>query len=193
MSNGRYGVTTARGYNLFDVASALQKSIRRGKADTAVYFALELYASGYWQYVWKRLLVISAEDCAGCITQEVKALYDAFLTVNKSNKKMDKPEGRLFLSKAAILLARAYKCRDADHGIIFLYDRQKLTDEEVLAFLRELKPQEKLREIPDYAYDCHTAKGRAAGKTKEDFLKSEAAALKPRVQGLFDGFIDSAD
>ncbi len=186
-----FRVSTARGYNLFDVASALQKSIRRNKVDTAVYFALELYASGYWQYAWKRLLVISAEDCAGCITQEVKALYDTFLEVNKGHKKMDKPEGRLFLSKAAILLATAYKCRDADHAIIYLYDRHQLTDEQVTAFLRELQPEEKVQEIPDYAYDCHTARGRAAGKTKEDFLKSESAALTPKVQGLFDGFVES--
>lgn len=29
-------------------------------------------------------------------------------------------------------------------------------------------------------------KGRRAGKTKQDFFKSEFEALKPRVPGLFD-------
>lgn len=28
--------------------------------------ALELWYSGYGNYVWKRLLTISAEDCWGC-------------------------------------------------------------------------------------------------------------------------------
>lgn len=187
---GRFRIHTSRGYNLFDVVSALQKSIRRNRADLAVYFILEMYASGYWHYCWRRLLTISAEDVAGCITQEVKALFDSFLAIHKGNKKMDRPEGRLFLAKAAILLANAYKSRDADHAIIYLYDREKLTADVVREFIeKEVKPDEE-REIPEFAYDCHTAKGKAAGKTKADFLKSEQKALKPKMKGLFDDLVD---
>jgi len=186
---GYYARQTARGYSLFDVASAFQKSIRRGEAHLAVYFALELYASGFWRYAWKRLMVISAEDCYGPVTKEVQALYESFVFVNKGNAKMDRPEGRLFLAKAAILLCRTPKSRDADHAIIFIYDREQISHEEVQRYIDAIKPEERV-EIPEYAYDCHTAKGRAAGKTKEDFLKSEQAALKPRQKGLFDGLVD---
>ncbi len=186
-----FRVRTARGYNLFDVASALQKSIRRNEPDTAVYFAMELHASGYWKYVWKRLLTVSAEDCAGCITQEIKALHDSFLVVNEGhNGNADGTKGRVMITKAVLLLCQAYKCRDADHAQIFLYDRKVLSDAKVEKYLLQLKPEERVEEIPEYAYDCHTAKGRKAGKSKDDFFKAEAKALQPRVKGLFDELVE---
>lgn len=180
---------TKRGYDLFDVTSAMQKSIRRGDAGTAGYFALELYASGFIRYVWKRLLVISAEDIAGQVTQEINALHDAFLKVNKGSKKLDRPEGRLFIAKAVILLSEAYKCRDADHLIIYLYDRKGVSDDRVRVLLEEVTESDR-RDIPEYAFDCHTPRGKAMGKTKEDFLKTEFEALEPRIKGLFDGFLN---
>ena len=41
----------------------MQKAIRRSDARLAGYWALELWESGFGQYVWRRLLTISAEDC----------------------------------------------------------------------------------------------------------------------------------
>ena len=38
----------------------------------------------------------------------------------------------------------------------------------------------------DYAFDCHTRRGKSMGKTKADFFKAEQAALVPLEQGLFD-------
>ena len=40
--------------------------------------------------------------------------------------------------------------------------------------------------IPDYAFDCHTKRGRMMGQTKADFFKAEQDALQPRLPGLFD-------
>ena len=40
--------------------------------------------------------------------------------------------------------------------------------------------------VPDYAFDCHTLKGKRAGKTKVDFFREEQKALKPFQPGLFD-------
>ena len=54
---------TIRGYDFSEVSSAMQKAVRRGEAQLAGYWALELWASGFGNYVWKRLLTISAEDC----------------------------------------------------------------------------------------------------------------------------------
>jgi len=189
INEGPYRVTTARGYNLFDVASALQKAIRRNEPDVAVYFAMELFASNYWRYAWKRILTVSAEDVAGCITQEIKALHDSFLAVNERNGDGDM-KGRIFLTKAVLLLCQAYKCRDADHAQIFLYDRQVLPDDKVAQYLAQLKPEEITKDIPEYAYDCHTAKGRKAGRTKDEFFQTEVRALKPRVKGLFDDLVE---
>ena len=46
-----YQLTTKRGYTFLNVSSALQKSIRRGDAKLAGYFAIELFESGYAEYV----------------------------------------------------------------------------------------------------------------------------------------------
>ena len=33
--------------------------------------------------------------------------------------------------------------------------------------------------VPDYAFDCHTLKGKRGGKTKADFFREEQRTLKP--------------
>jgi replication-associated recombination protein RarA len=166
----------------------MQKAIRRGDAGIAVYFTMELWPK-YSNLAWKRLHIISAEDVAGCITQEVRALHEAYLFINKGKGKMDDRSGRLFLSKAAILLSVWNKSRDCDHAIVYLFDRKYVSDDEAQAYLAKLDEGERL-EIPDYAYDCHTHRGKRAGKTVEDFLVSEFEGLKPRVDGLFDHLVD---
>jgi hypothetical protein len=93
------------GYEFGEVSSAMQKAIRRADAKLAGYWALELWESGFGQYVWRRLLTVSAEDCQpppaaalrvnlrfsylaplgcwGILTQEVKALHDAYTEINR--------------------------------------------------------------------------------------------------------------
>ena len=53
---------TRNGHNMYDMASMLQKAIRRCDVEKAGYAAMELFGN-YNKYLWKRLLVISAEDC----------------------------------------------------------------------------------------------------------------------------------
>ena len=72
---GNFKLTTRNGYDFFECSSALQKSIRRNDVRMAAYFGVELWASGYGNYVWKRLFTISAEDCWGLITHEIDALH----------------------------------------------------------------------------------------------------------------------
>ncbi len=72
----------------------MQKAVRRGDAKLAGYWALELWASGYGQYVWWRLLTVSAEDCLGILTAEVKALHDSYTEINR-NTVARTPKGRI--------------------------------------------------------------------------------------------------
>ena len=109
-----YHLNTKRGYSFPAVSSAMQKAVRRGDARLAGYWALELWASGFGQYVWRRLLTVSAEDCWGILTAEVKALHDSYTEINQ-NTPAKAPKGRIFISKAVILLCLAKKSRDADH------------------------------------------------------------------------------
>ena len=79
---------TKRGYDFYEVSSSLQKAIRRNDVKVAGYMALELFPF-HAEYVWRRLLTISAEDVHGVITTEIKSLYDSFWIVNKNKKEMN--------------------------------------------------------------------------------------------------------
>ena len=178
---------TIRNYDFGEVSSAMQKAIRRGETQLAGYWALELWASGFGNYVWKRLLTVSAEDCWGIITQEIKALHDSYLLINQ-NVPAARARGRIFISKAVILLCAAKKSRDADHLQNLVYDQCKGVEAETLA--DDLRTAPEYVPIPGYAYDCHTRRGKAAGATKADFFRAEHAALSPFQPGLFDHLVD---
>ena len=167
----------------------MQKAIRRGDTPLAGFWALELWASGYGNYVWKRLLTVSAEDCWGILTQEVKALHDGYALVN-ATVPAKQAKGRIFISKAVILLCAAKKNRDADHLQNFVYDQMAGLDADKLAADLLAAGRET---IPDYAFDCHTQKGRKMGKTKAEFFRDEQAALEPFQPGLFDDLIERRD
>jgi len=191
---------TKRGYNFYVVLSALQKAIRRGDARLACYWAAELYESGFGPALWNRLLIISAEDCWGTVTQhvealrqEVKALEAVDKHINKgkdgSNKK---PLNGLFVLKAAYLLALAQKCRDVDNFYCLVYVPAVIPEKELLADL-EAAQGEKIA-IPEDALDKHTLEGKmrlkklgwSNKKITEQFTLKETKALKPRVPGMFD-------
>ena len=174
-------ITTTRGYDFYEVSSAMQKAIRRGDAKVAGYFALELWQSNFRDYVWKRLFTISAEDCYGLITTEIEALWQGHELVNKS---ASQPKGRIFVSKAVLLLCEARKSRDADHLQNFVYDRELIDVEQWIEDIRK-EPVP----IPEYTFDCHTVRGKKRGRTKADFFRDEFDALNPRQPGLFDDLV----
>lgn len=175
---------TQRGYDFYEVASALQKSIRRGDVSLAGYMALELFPR-YAEYCWKRLLTISAEDCHGIITQEIKSLYDSFWVINKG-KKGDQLKGRIFISKAVIILCTCRHSRDSDLLSNYIYDKKCLIDDEAIEAMFDEVRGERM-EIPEYVYDCHTRRGKAMGKTKRQFFIEEEKALVNKQISLFDG------
>jgi replication-associated recombination protein RarA len=183
MEKEKKELKTKRGYDFYVVVCCLQKAIRRNDPKIAGFFAFELLESGYYNYVWKRLVTISAEDCHGVITQEIMALWEAF---EKCHKK-EPQRGRIFLSKAVILLCQALKNRDADHLICLVYDKG-LIDDEAEKFMEDIEDIDHI-EVPKYAYDVHTLQGKKSGKTRKDFFKTEFEALRPRQLGLFDEYV----
>ena len=146
--------------------------------------ALELFPR-YSEYCWKRLLTISAEDCYGVVTKEIMALYEAFHIVNKG-KKGDELKGRIFISKAVILLCLTKHNRDADLLSNYVYDKKyDLTDEQIEKLFEEVRA-EGVIEIPEYVYDVHTRKGKMMGKTKAQFFQEEEDALANKQMSIFD-------
>jgi replication-associated recombination protein RarA len=179
-----YTPRTINNYDFYEVSSSLQKAIRRNDIKTAGFFALELWHSGFANYVWKRLYTISAEDCWGVITKEIEALWQGYQLVNDGAKS---PKGRIFISKAVILLCECTKSREADHLQNLIYDKMNIDIDEIEAYLDDVRKNP--LPIPQYAYDCHTWKGKKMGKTKKEFFKEEYEALQPKQIGIFDNLV----
>lgn len=78
--------------------------------------------------------------------------------------------------------------RDAADVQNFVYDALAGIDADKLA--ADLLKAVKMK-VPDYAFDCHTLKGKQAGKTKADFFREEQKALRPFQPGLFDDLPES--
>lgn len=142
----KYEITTQKGYNGSEVISALQKCVRRGMEDDALFWAVELYESGYAEWCWKRLRIMSSEDIGLAepnISSEIWALYQMFVLSAKNKEDKAEPQ-RLFLTHAVFKLCRAKKSRLIDWALIFAW----------------LKHPYRKQEIPDVALDKHTARGR---------------------------------
>lgn len=180
--------TTNKGYDFFEVISAMQKEIRRGNAKLAAYWAIECFVSGYHKACWNRLYIISAEDTHGFITHEIESLRRIF---NEMNGPVESRKGSggslLFIAKAAYLLAISKGNRDIDNLSSVIYERgYGITDEEISESL-EMQEGDYRPMIPNYALDKHTRRGKSMGRTSiPDFIADEFYALEPRQAGLFD-------
>lgn len=180
-----YNYTTKHGYNMFDMSSMLQKAIRRGDWTRAGFAACELYYS-FYNYLWKRLLVISAEDCYDAVTHEIIALRMADDEVN-ANKKPGEIRDQIFVSKAIMLLVRANKNRDACYFACNFVTSKNEFDKSTIEHVDDIaKAKLGVEGIPDWVFDKHTLKGKRAGKTSLDMIKAEQEALCPHQMGFFD-------
>src|SRR5690606_7436177 len=115
-----YQSMTKQGHQLFEVASALQKSIRRGLEEEAMYWAVELFNSGFGEYLWKRLRIITSEDVGlaePMMPATIEALYRAYVDQAKKKDEKHAPE-RLYVTHAVLLLCRAQKSRLVDWTLI---------------------------------------------------------------------------
>lgn len=184
---------TKGGYDFYEVASLLQKTLRRGDMVLAARAANELFPK-YNNYIWNRLMTVSAEDCASLVTSEIVALYDGWLKVN--NGKNTGEKGRVFIAKAIVILAKCKHARDADELNLLVSDRypEDSFAAEVVAPVEALIGVDSEDfTIPSYVYDVHTRRGKRMGKTKPQFMVEESVALTNRetVFDNLDQMIDS--
>lgn len=160
-----YPLKTKKGYDFFEASSALQKSIRRGLEEDALYWAAEFYFSNFDEYAWKRLRVITCEDVGLAdphLMATIQALYTTYLDFKKKKKEEGgQPSERLMLVQAVLLLCRAQKSRLVCHASIHHFRTHEH---------RHLP-------IPDYAYDQHTRKGKTLGRGLNHFF-AEGAKLE---------------
>lgn len=154
-----YQQKTKKGYDFGEVASAMQKSIRRGLEEDALYWVVELYNSGFSEYAWKRLQIITSEDVGLAephMAAEIEALYQMFLRQAKKTKATEDknaPE-RLYLVHAVMKLCRAKKSRAVDWALIHFFGSHNHSK----------------KEIPDFALDKHTERGRRLKRSWKHFF-----------------------
>lgn len=178
-----FNPTTRSGHNMYDMASMLQKAIRRCDFQRAGYAAYELFG-GYHTFLWKRMIVCSAEDCYGIMTKEIIALKLADDEVNKGKKGYDRDP--LFVAKAITLLCMARKNRDACYVACNFMSASDVLSEDEIEHIDITQCDLGDEGIPDWVFDCHTLRGKRNGKTEVDMGEDEQAALTPHQLGFFD-------
>ena len=146
---------TKLGYAFDEVTSAMQKEIRRGDEEAAVYWALLLHAKSP-QYCWKRVLVTAAEDI-GLGDPEVVAQVYSLAAGWKVAK-----EGAWYLSPHALTMAVVLLCRA----------KKDTTIEDLQTLSMELIRRNVKREMPGYALDYHTRVGKQRGGTDAEWYRT---------------------
>jgi len=146
-----------KGYAFDEVASALQKEIRRGDEVAAVYWGLLLQSAAPF-YAWKRVLITAAEDIGlgdPVAVQQVCALGMAWWQCKQKSYYVSEHH----LTMAIVLLCRAQKSTEVE-------DLQSLVLEQI-----GLIDKGQRRPMPEYAVDGHTKRGKAKGlgKTWDDW------------------------
>lgn len=135
---------TQKGYNFHECLSSLQKSIRRAHEEQALFWALELESFNP-KALWNRLRIIASEDI-GIADNYMAILTDAL------NRAYEAKQDSLFIAHAVLALCRSKKKRIVDNFLIVVQRSKKL-------------------EIPDYALDMHTARGRFMGRGRKHFIE----------------------
>jgi replication-associated recombination protein RarA len=145
---------TSRGYDIYELASALQKDIRRGNEYEALFWAVELESFNS-KMLWNRLRVIASEDIG--IANPLAPLVIDVLEKEYYGAKIKKNDSyRLFLTHAVVFLVRSPKSRIVDDLLNVVYG--------------EIQHEDKKLPIPDYALDMHTLKGKKMGRGIDFFF-----------------------
>jgi replication-associated recombination protein RarA len=136
--------------------SMLQKSIRRGEAERAMYAAYKLSTKKTGWILWKRLNVIAVEDVldANVITAVSELGRQAI------RHKYDTWDGKRCAVGAALIMAQAKKDRRADEFLELLDWIEKLgaKDKDLAEKLQTLT------KIENYVLDMHTYEGKRRGR-----------------------------
>jgi replication-associated recombination protein RarA len=155
-----YEIKLINDYRFDEVASALQKCIRRNLEYNACYWAFVLHESGYHKYAWKRLLIIASED-VGNANPDAAVLVGTLLqnyqfAISATNR--GKNDALVFMFQAIIYLCRSVKTREADS---------------LVNLIRTEHAGGKLLEVPEFALDFHTKRGREALGNWQDGTQDE--------------------
>lgn len=160
-------ITSRNGIPGDELVSMLQKSIRRGLEENAIAAAYEMYITSpqFLEKLWRRLLAISVEDIGFGDTNAPSQIYTLFK------------------------IAQEFPYSDGDQPMFFMHairylcrcKKERTTDNIKNRIMKEWE-HGRIPQVPDYAYDLHTTKGRAMGRDEVHFL-TEASRVTPQLEG----------
>ncbi len=159
-------VRTVHDISADEVISGLQKSLRRGLAETALLLAYEMFLTSAEMeaMLWSRLVVIAVED-VGLGNATLPILVE---TLFQQHLRYPRPAGDrfLFAAHAVRLIAQSPKDRTSD---------------DMVNWARlEVAVRDHAPEVPDFAIDMHTRRGWEMGRGYEHFM-SEASRVENEI------------
>jgi len=164
VSAAYYRLETVHGYPLDEVASSLQKAVRRSHVDEAMWWTVELNLSGMGAYAWRRLMVVCSED-VGISDPHAAVLINALYQMSVELRKAQP-------GPAAEKANREWESEPLMHAVWYLATTTKnreLADAYSTIKLR-MERGERIS-VPDEAKDGHTASGRAMGRGEGFFQR----------------------
>jgi len=145
--NSKWELRLIGDYDFGEVASSLQKMIRRGKEYEACYWAYIFHQSGYGEYLWRRLSIICSEDIGNGNPQAAILLNSLRNSWERLHKRIKEPslDKLLFIIQTVLYLCKSQKTRENDSLSNLIDEHWK---------------QGKRLVVPTVAKDCHTKIGR---------------------------------
>jgi len=165
---------TENGYSVFDILSALQKDLRRGNEESALFWAMELAYSKTWKGNWTALvnqLKITIYENIGLadpeLVRQIGQAIDDMVYIHDP-KHCSRDEWDIILGHIIIMICRSPKSRVADHMKVYMKDEWKRVRDEwdIVAWGHLCGAVEDKPQIPDYAFDYHTGTGNRMGRKK---------------------------
>lgn len=149
---------TIYGYDNYEVMSALQKSVRRAKEVDAMFWAFELIDSGFFHIALSRLRVIAHEDIG---IGDMQTVMFALRALDDTKDWYTKKNGawRLSLTNAIMALCRS--------GVTGARHTKSREGDNLQGLVCGKRAQGWRLEMPDYALDCHTLRGKRKGRDEE--------------------------
>lgn len=142
-----FELTCVDNYQFDELVSSLHKMIRQNREVSACWAAYLLHLSGYYRYIWKRLLIITSEDIGNAnpmaitVIMSLKQSYD--FCVDSKNRQSVTAYTILF--QAVTYLCQSMKTREAD-SLATLIDTEYKNGKRI--------------EIEDWTKDPHTEYGK---------------------------------
>lgn len=152
----------------YEWLSALQKCIRRSMTEDAGYWFFALAESGFVSMALNRLRIIAHEDIGG---GDPAAVMFACRCVDDAQEwhRAKNDAWKLAGANAILTLCRAKKSREADHFQAVCRCRFKQNPD---------------KQVPDFALDKHTRKGRQMGRGFDHFFSEGGKLVNPDGQDV---------